>query len=84
MSEGIRAWLEKLGLSEYAYILGDLKEDHLVGLGVSLENHLRLLKAVATSADAMPTIPIAVSTTSIAPVAPSTPVDPVVLPLLQR
>lgn len=70
MSEGIRAWLDKLGLSEYAYILGDLKEDHLAGLGVSLGNHLRLLKAV--------------STTSIAPVASSTPVDPVVLPLLQR
>ena len=84
MSEDIRAWLDKLELSEYSYILGDLKKDHLAGLGVSLGNHLRLLKAIETSADATPTIPMAVSTTSIAPVAPSTPVGPVLLPLLQR
>ncbi|SLN69294.1 adenylate/guanylate cyclase domain-containing protein [Oceanibacterium hippocampi] len=57
MDDGLRAWLQDLGLAKYADIfadndvgldvLGYLTEDHLRELGVSLGNRLRLLKAIA-------------------------------------
>ena len=60
MLEGIRAWLENLGLAKYGDsfvdndidtdVLAYLTEEHFKELGVSIGDRLRLLKAIGSSA----------------------------------
>jgi len=63
----IAEWLASLGLSEYAQrfaendidlsVLGDLTDQHLKDLGVSLGHRLRMLRAIRELADASPATP---------------------------